>query len=80
MDFVKKAASSMGDNKESSSSSSSSAESGSGSGSGSGSSGGGQYDQYISKGVDYAEQKFMGTDTSNKSDSVKARDDKITVS
>ncbi|KAA8912609.1 hypothetical protein TRICI_003447 [Trichomonascus ciferrii] len=77
MDFVKKAAiSQMTGGGESHHESKDSKESSSSSSSGSH----GKYDQYISKGVDYAEEKFMHTDIKNKSDSVRSRDEKITVS
>lgn len=76
MDFLKNAAGKLNSNKDSSESKTdSTADSSAGSSS---SSSGGQYDQYISKGVDYGEKQFMGTDVENKTDDVKKRDEKIT--
>lgn len=80
MDFVKKAAISQMTGGGHHDSKDSKEDAGSASASSSSSSSHGKYDQYISKGVDYAEEKFMHTDIKNKTDSVRSRDEKITVS
>lgn len=71
MDFVKKAAESLGNKSDDKSKDSSS--------SGNDSKSEGKYDKYIDKAVDYGEEKFMGTDVKNKSESVKKRDEQIGV-